>query len=683
MRAHLNPVENTGTMDKAYVLLISLLLSMSSAPATSFPVTVHAECPVQPLNELMNTTVIVGANGRDFRMVSDGDALYIAGVVDSEIPTVATGNSTYYGRGDLFVARLQPDGTVVWSAIVGGGGGERLGDLVISDGMLYLLGSTNSASMWESEVISSVDVLVAKIDASDGSVVNVQRHGAQYDDFGYGLSVNSGGTIYISGMSGDPEVEYGNPNPNPFLGGVASGRYDMFFAEIDSNLDVIDGHLYGSSINDGSTGIHVSDNGVLYYTGFTMGSFSVSKNAPDGSNLGVEGVIAYYPLGGLGLSTFFGKEHDEYPTRIIADSTGNIYVVGNMTSWDYPYLRRDLGNSSEVSRAFVVKLGSDDRYHWVNGIYGDSDSGYTDLVLHDDLPIATGWSSSKRALEPSSYFGENLGGRDALVAKYAADGDELWITNLGTELDDVGYTTQPVDGGYATLWGNDEAIYLTVFKEPTLDTDGDRFSDADEFSHGTSYLCSDTDGDGLTDYQEVRVFGSDPLLQDTDGDGLDDLYETNTTGSDPTLEDTDGDGLDDLNEVFRYRTDPNSVDTDNDTMDDAYEVSYPVLDPSRADAGEDPDSDGLTNVEEMGLGTDPGLNDTDSDGLPDGDEVDLGTDPLNPDSDGDGFFDGEEVAAGIDPLDPDLYPRDWTPTEETPLIGLGPVMLLAVIRRRR
>ncbi len=85
----------------------------------------------------------------------------------------------------------------------------------------------------------------------------------------------------------------------------------------------------------------------------------------------------------------------------------------------------------------------------------------------------------------------------------------------------------------------------------------------------------------------------------------------------------------------------------------------------------------------MGLGTDPGLNDTDSDGLPDGDEVDLGTDPLNPDSDGDGFFDGEEVAAGIDPLDPDLYPRDWTPTEETPLISLGPVMLLAVIRRKR
>ncbi len=57
----------------------------------------------------------------------------------------------------------------------------------------------------------------------------------------------------------------------------------------------------------------------------------------------------------------------------------------------------------------------------------------------------------------------------------------------------------------------------------------------------------------------------------------------------------------------------------------------------------DPDNDGLTNEEEVEIGTDPLDPDTDDDGLNDGEEVDLGTDPLDPDTDDDGLNDGLEV----------------------------------------
>jgi hypothetical protein len=68
----------------------------------------------------------------------------------------------------------------------------------------------------------------------------------------------------------------------------------------------------------------------------------------------------------------------------------------------------------------------------------------------------------------------------------------------------------------------------------------------------------------------------------------------------------------------------------------------------------DSDDDGLTDGEEIAIGTDPFNPDTDGDGLSDGDEVNVnGTDPLNPDTDGDGLDDGLEVAVGLDPLDPD------------------------------
>lgn len=48
--------------------------------------------------------------------------------------------------------------------------------------------------------------------------------------------------------------------------------------------------------------------------------------------------------------------------------------------------------------------------------------------------------------------------------------------------------------------------------------------------------------------------------------------------------------------------------------------------------------------------------DSDEDGLSDEEEMALGTDPYNPDTDGDGWDDGEEVDRGTDPLDDSDYP---------------------------
>lgn len=56
----------------------------------------------------------------------------------------------------------------------------------------------------------------------------------------------------------------------------------------------------------------------------------------------------------------------------------------------------------------------------------------------------------------------------------------------------------------------------------------------------------------------------------------------------------------------------------------------------------DRDSDGLTDAQEIGLGTNPLDPDTDDDGINDGDEVGRGTNPLNPDTDYDGVSDGSE-----------------------------------------
>lgn len=81
----------------------------------------------------------------------------------------------------------------------------------------------------------------------------------------------------------------------------------------------------------------------------------------------------------------------------------------------------------------------------------------------------------------------------------------------------------------------------------------------------------DADGDGLTNDQELQA-GTDVKNPDTDGDGLSDFSELKQHRTDPKRFDTDGDGLTDGEEVSKYRTDPLRKDTDGDGYSDGIEV---------------------------------------------------------------------------------------------------------------
>ncbi|NCA82824.1 MAG: hypothetical protein EOM72_08780, partial [Opitutae bacterium] len=84
---------------------------------------------------------------------------------------------------------------------------------------------------------------------------------------------------------------------------------------------------------------------------------------------------------------------------------------------------------------------------------------------------------------------------------------------------------------------------------------------------------ADADADGLSNLGEYQA-GSDPHNPDTDGDGLSDGDEVNLHHTNPLDEDTDGDGLTDENELNGYGTDPLVVDTDDDGADDGYEIAH-------------------------------------------------------------------------------------------------------------
>ena len=116
------------------------------------------------------------------------------------------------------------------------------------------------------------------------------------------------------------------------------------------------------------------------------------------------------------------------------------------------------------------------------------------------------------------------------------------------------------------------------------DDDKDGLINYLEDFYGTSKKLVDSDGDNLTDFEEIDIFGYDPTSKDTDGNGIIDgnedydsdgivnSVEINKYKTNPILKDSDGDNLNDYEEIFEYKTNPLKEDSDNDNASDKWEI---------------------------------------------------------------------------------------------------------------
>lgn len=132
------------------------------------------------------------------------------------------------------------------------------------------------------------------------------------------------------------------------------------------------------------------------------------------------------------------------------------------------------------------------------------------------------------------------------------------------------------------------------------------------------------------------------------------------------VRDSDGDGLADVDERD-LGTDPGLIDSDADGLPDLVELLL-ARDPTLAEPPPqvcstlelpwtDDDGDRLDSCSEALVGTDPSLPDSDGDTVPDGLELFRGTNHLRPDlredGDGDGVDNGAELFGGTDPSSSD------------------------------
>lgn len=313
------------------------------------------------------------------------------------------------GGPDVFVTKLDPNGALVYSTLVGGDGdwGDFGLDIALDDaGNAVVSGRAGSVSYPTTpgafktdcqedreypdryDCAGIADAFVTKLNATGtGLIFSTFLGGQEFDESGYAVALDDAGNVYVGGDTASDDFP---TTPGAFQPTPESG-IDAFVTKLDpTGSRLVYSTVLGGTWPDVVLGLDVDEDGSAYVVGrteskhfpTTRGSFAprcgprgiprrecehwdgfVTKLSPDGSSL----VYSSY-VGGYG--------YDE-AQDVAVDARGRAWVAGGARSSDFPLLRPVQGEvraddckAQNCYDAFVMRVDRSGRSLDMSTFYG-------------------------------------------------------------------------------------------------------------------------------------------------------------------------------------------------------------------------------------------------------------------------------------------------------------------------
>lgn len=354
---------------------------------------------------------------------------YVTGIFRG-IASFGTTDLTSSGNADIFIAKYDASGNVLWAKQAGGQDIDASKNIAVDNsGNSYITGEFQGSATFGSITLNSsgnYDAFIAKFDAS-GDVLWAKQSGGAGLEVGRGIAVDSSGNSYITGYF-DGSATFDSTTL------TSSGSYDVFIAKYDATGNFQWAEGAGSSGEDFGRNVAIDGSGNSYITGTFRGLASFGSTMVSSS--GIEDIfIAKYDASGNVLwAKKAGGTNKDAASGIDVDDNGNSYITGEFQG-NATFGSTMLTSTSFLPDIFIAKYDESGNVLWAKSA-GGSNSDYGRNIEVD----GSGKSFITGEFEGSASFGSTSlttsGGVDIFIARYDDAGNALWATRAGGNLED-------------------------------------------------------------------------------------------------------------------------------------------------------------------------------------------------------------------------------------------------------
>lgn len=324
------------------------------------------------------------------------------------------------GPTDVFVAKYNRDGQMLWNKLYGGGSPDQGVGIAVHTSGIYITGffSAPSATFGSTTIQASggegkYDAFLAKLNGNGDAIWAVSCGGFE-NDYASSVAVDTEGNAYMTGNFSSPATFRSASGASTVYSSNATP--DIFLAKYSSSGNLVAFHNSNSGTPAFGSSVAVSGSAV-YVTGTIQGANygNTQVNYRGGGDI----FLAKYNLTNLSVEWVktAGGAGADAGNGVVVDKSGNVYITGlisNTSTFDNTSV-----SSSGNTDVFLAQYDSNSTFKFVKTAGGGGADGGTSLAVNTagNLLLLSGFYSSSFVFGTAPALSYS-GGLDIFVAKY-------------------------------------------------------------------------------------------------------------------------------------------------------------------------------------------------------------------------------------------------------------------------
>jgi len=348
-------------------------------------------------------------------------------------------NTSLASARDSYIAKHNSLGEIIWLKGISGSNNEEILKVKTdNNNNLYVLGGFNSPvlTIGNTTLTNSgyYDIYLAKFN-SNGDLVWVKSISGANNESAEGLTVDSSGNIYVGGKFNSSSITIGSSVLNN-----STSFAEAFLIKFDSSGNPLWNKVLSGSVDEYIEGINTDNSGNVFITGgFNSSSINFGTTTLTNTNAYNDIFIAKYNSTGIfQWAKKIGGNNDDYTRNIKIDTNGDILVTGHFTSTSLTLGTTTLSKISSQD-IFITKYNTSGNLIWAKNAGNSGYNVATGLTTdtNNNIYISGAYNNSITfGTQPELI---STGNQDVFLAKYDTAGNAVWSKSNGGIYNDFGF----------------------------------------------------------------------------------------------------------------------------------------------------------------------------------------------------------------------------------------------------